>query len=332
MAFDSSNTIGYSQNIAQLERSYYKELAEDRLFQNLVLYPLGKHEKLPMNAGGTFVFNRWGNVTGTTATLNEDTVTGGQVVLTANTASITLAPYGQFAKITEFAQMTSRREVTEDATLLLMDGSSDTVDQLIRTELLANAGTFVGVGNAKTTATLSAADTWSGQIARQIVSKLRANRVRPFRDSQKYAGVLHDFQIYDLQSDTNVGGFLTTAQYSQPTKIWNGEVGAIMGLRVLSSQNVLTATLATGISTLTAYTGFVLGESSFATVDLANDDAIDIIINKPGSAGAADPYRNIATVAYKMYFGVRYLSGSILADFNSANRALAVTMCVTFNG
>jgi N4-gp56 family major capsid protein len=129
-----------------------------------------------------------------------------------------------------------------------------------------------------------------------------------------------------------VGGFLTTAQYSQPTKIWNGEVGAIMGLRVLSSQNVLTATLATGISTLTAYTGFVLGESSFATVDLANDDAIDIIINKPGSAGAADPYRNIATVAYKMYFGVRYLSGSILADFNSANRALAVTMCVTFNG
>ncbi len=328
MAFDSANTLGYAQNIEQLERNYYKQLAEDRLFQNLVFYPLGKHEKLPKASGGSFIFNRWGNVAGTTATLNEDTVTGGQTTLTANTASLALAPYGQFAKITEFAQMTSRREVTEDATLILADAASDTVDLLIRTELKANAGTFNGAGGGKTTATIATTDTFSPTMVRQMIAKMGAAKVRPFRDSQKYAGVFHDFQLYDLMSDTSVGGFLATAQYSQPNKIWNGEIGALNGLRLLRSQNIVTTSVTTGV---TAYTGFVMGESSFACVSLS-DNAIDIIVNKPGSAGAADPYRNIATVAYKMYFGVKYLSGSILADVGSANRALSVLTAVSFNG
>ncbi len=328
MAFDSANTLGYSQNIEQLERNYYKQMAEDRLFQNLVFYPLGKHEKLPKNSGGTFIFNRWGNVNGTTATLNEDTVTGGQTVLTANTASLALAPYGQFAKITEYAQMTSRREVTEDATLILADAASDTVDLLIRTELKTNAGTFNGAGGGKTTATIATTDLFSPTMVRQIVAKMGAAKVRPFRDSQKYAGVFHDFQLYDLMSDTNVGGFLATAQYSQPNKIWNGEIGALNGLRLLRSQNIVTTSVTAGV---TAYTGFVMGESSFACVNL-NESAIDIIVNRPGSAGAADPYRNIATVAYKMYFGVKYLSGSILADAGAANRALSVLTAVSFNG
>ena len=328
MAYDSANTVAYAQNIAQLERSYYKEMAEDRLFQNLTLYPLGKHEVLPKNSGGTFIFNRWGNVTGVTATLNEDTVTGGQVALTANTASLLLAPYGQFAKITEFAQMTSRREVTEDATLLLADAASDTVDQLIRAELTTNAATFIGQGNARTTATLTTADMLQGIVVRQLTSKLGANRVRPFRDTQKYVGVFHDFNLYDLMSDTSVGAFLDTSKYAQPNRIWNGEIGSIMGLRLIRSQNMLTASVT---STVTAYNGFVMGENAFACVALEND-ALDIIINKPGSAGAADPYRNIATVAYKMYFGVRYLSGTILADFNSAARAYMTTLVVSFNG
>ncbi len=329
MAFDSASTLGYTQNIEQLQRNYYKELAEDRLFQNLVFYPLGKHEKLPKQSGGTFIFNRWGNVNGTTTVLNEDTVTGGQTTLTANTASLALNPYGQFAKITEYAQMTSRREVTEDATLILADAASDTVDLLIRTELNANAGSFIGAGGAKTTATITTTDTFSPTIVRQLVSKLGAAKVRPFRDSQKYAGVFHDFQLYDLMSDTNVGGFLATAQYAQPNKIWNGEVGTLMGLRLLRSQNVITTSVTASAGT--AYTGFVMGESSFACVNLEGD-AIDIIVNRPGSAGAADPYRNIATVAYKMYFGAKYLSGSVLADAGSANRAFKVLTAVSFNG
>ncbi len=328
MAYDSSTTVGYAQNITQLERNYYKQEAEDRLFQNLVFYPLGKHQILPKNSGGTFIFNRWGNVTGVTATLNEDTVTGGQVALTANTASLLLAPYGQFAKLTEFAQMTSRREVTKDATLLLADAASDTVDQLIRTELLAQAGTFIGNANGKTTATLTTADILNGQVVRQLTAKFGANRVRPYRDGQKYAGVFHDFMIYDLMSDTSVGAFIDTAKFAQPNRIWNGEIGSIMGMRIIRSQNVLTAG---ATSTVTAYTGFVMGEDSFAAVALEND-ALDIIVNRPGSAGAADPYRNIATVAYKMYFGVRYLSGTELLDFNSVHRAFAVTLAVSFNG
>jgi N4-gp56 family major capsid protein len=328
MAFDSATDVGVAQNIEQLQRIYYKELAESRLIQNWALYPLGKHEKLPRQAGASFMFNRWGNVSGTTATLNEDTVTGGQTALTANTATLTLAPYGQFAKITEFANMTNRREVTKDATLILADAASDTVDLLIRTELNANAGSYIGASGASTTASITTADIMSPTVVRRLVAKQQSAKVRPYRDGMAYAGVFHPFQMYDLMSDTSVGGFLATAQYAQPNKIWNGEQGKLMGLRLIQSQNIVTVSVTTGV---TAYTGFMMGEGAFSCVSLA-DSPIDIIVNEPGSAGAADPYRNISTVAYKMYFGAKYLSGSVLADAGSANRALKVITAVSFNG
>jgi N4-gp56 family major capsid protein len=338
MSYDSSSTLGEFQNIEQLQRNYYKQKAEDRLFQNLVLYPLGKKEILPAQSGGMFVFNRWQNVVGTTAAINEDTVTGGQTTMTANTALITAQVYGQFVKITQLANMTSRRKVYEDASLILADAASDTVDLLCRTELnsaistsitAAGGGWFIGSSGTATTASIATTDLMSPAVIRRVVAKLQAMRVRPYRDGQAYAGVFHPFVLFDLQSDTSVGGFLATAQYSQPDKIWNGEIGKLNGVRLLQSQNIVTTNVTSGV---TAYNNFVMGEGAFATVSL-EDSPIDIIINREGSAGSADPYGLISTVAYKLKgFGVKYLSGGSLADFNNAHRCLKVTVAVSFNG
>ena len=47
-------------------------------------------------------------------------------------------------------------------------------------------------------ATIATTDTFSPTMVRQMIAKLGAAKVRPFRDSQKYAGVFHDFQLYDF--------------------------------------------------------------------------------------------------------------------------------------
>jgi N4-gp56 family major capsid protein len=323
-SYDFNTTTGSAQKIEQLQRIKYNDIAQDRLFQNLVFYPLAQRFNVPSNSGNTFMVHRFGNIVGTTAALNEDTVTGGLTSLTANTATITMLQYGQFIKITEFAELTNRQSVIEDSVKVLSDAASDTVDLLCRTTLAANATSWIGANGNASTASIATTDTFSPNVLRRMAVKFASNKVRPFRDGMKFALVLHPFQRYDLLADTTVLGFASQAQLGQQSKVWNGEVGNLWQFRLLESQNIVTTTVTAGV---TAYQAFALGENAFGCVSL-EDSPIQIIVNKPGSGGSSDPYGQLATVAYKLRgFGVIALN---MGETNA--RVFAATMAVSYNG
>ena len=301
---DTTTTSG----LDQLAQTYYDSLAQDRLFQNLVFYQLGMHKTLPANSGQTYQFYRYNNITGSTATIAENTLTAGQVQLSAQTTAITLSQYGQFITLTDFAVYSERsKDLIKDATEVLADGASDTVDLLIRGNLYANATAFIGTDGTKSVATLAAADTFQPSTLRRLARNFRTNKVRPFRDGQNFVTVLHPFQTFDLMSDTSVGGFAATAQFKEPQKIWNWDIGKLWQFRILESQNITTVTGTTG--TVTAYQAIALGENAFACVNL-KDSPINMLVKGVGTGGTYDPYNNIATVAYKLRaFGVSWLGG-----------------------
>jgi N4-gp56 family major capsid protein len=310
MAMDNANDTGTTQGLTQLLQTYYNDRAQDRLIINFVFYPLGMKKKLPKNSGQTFQFYRYNNIAGTTATINEDTLTAGLTLLSATTAAITVLQYGQFIVLSDFAVQSERsKDLLGDATDVLADAASDTVDKLIQNELSASATLFVGSAGTHTTASIVAGDLFLPTTLRVLGRNFRANKVRPFRDGKAYAAVLSPFQTFDLVSDTTVGGFASTAQYSQPDKIWNWEIGKLWNFRILESQNILTASVTSSVSATPAYAGYALGENSFASVDI-EDSPIQMIVKGVGSGGTYDPYNNIATIAYKLRgFGVKYLGG-----------------------
>ncbi len=303
---DTTTTSGLSA----LAQTYYNERAQDRLITNFVFYPLGMKKKLPRNSGQTFQFYRYNNIGGTTATITENTLTAGQVQLSAQTTSLTVQQYGQFITLSDFAVYSERsKDVIGDAVDVLADGASDTVDLLIRTNLNTNATQVYGTGLAKTTASILTSDIFTADTLRRLGRNFRANKVRPFRDGKAYVAILSPYQTYDLFSDTAVAGFAATAQYSQPDKIWNWEIGKLWSFRILESQNIAiepSGNLTTSVSTTVFYDAFALGENAFACVDL-EDSPINMIVKGVGSGGTSDPYNNIATVAYKLRgFGVSY--------------------------
>lgn len=317
---DTTTTSG----LTQLQSIYYNDRAQDRLIKNFVFYPLGQKKKLPKNSGQTFQFYRYNNISGTTATITENTLTAGQVQLSAQTTSLTVLQYGQFITISDFAVYSERaKDVLGDAVDVLADAASDTVDQLIRNCLNSNAADFIGTLGNKTTASILSSDLFTPTTLRVLGRNFRANKVRPFRDGRAYVAVLSPYQTYDLMGDTAVGGFAATAQYSQPNKIWDWEVGKLWSFRILESQNILTASVTSSLSaTGGAYTGFAMGENAFACVDL-EDSPIGIIVKGVGSGGTYDPYNNIATVAYKLRgFGVAWLG-------DDGPRAYKVTTAVS---
>jgi N4-gp56 family major capsid protein len=319
MAGDSLVTNGTfgDGSLGQLTQTYYQPKAESRLFQNLVLYNLGQKRKIPKNSGQVTQFYRYGVLNGSTATISSSATvntTAAQSTLTATTISLTSNIYGSFVTLAKYDVNSIRsKTLIEDAVDVLADAASDTVDLTIRTALYANTATtgaagaltaslYYGQDLAKTTATITTADTMTAGTIRRGVMRLQSNKVRPF-EGQRYGLVVSPQALFDIMSDTNTGGFLASAQYQEPNKIWKGEVGMIAGARVVMSQNMTTASVTSGV---TAYNSLLVGQDAFACVDLEGGDAIQIIIKKDG--GSFDPLDSLVTVAYKLpYWGVAYL-------------------------
>ena len=289
---------------------YYNTVAETRLVTNWCFYPLGKKMKLPKHSGQTYMFYRYNNIAGSTATIAESTVTAGQVQLSATTTSVAMSLYGQYITLSQFAEYSERSKSTlEDAVNVLADAASDTWDINIRASLntsLSGAAHFIGQSNTATTATILTSDILAPKTLRLINRNFVANKVRMYKDGMAYVGVFSPYQTYDLYSDTTVLGVASVAAYgNEPQKVWNYERGKLWGIRILENQNCVTTSV-TSSTGLTAYSGYVLGEDCFATVSLEGSP-IEMIVKGVGSGGTSDPYNNIATVAYKMWAGVNYL-------------------------
>lgn len=295
-------------SLGQLQQTYYDKKALARVFSNLVFYNFADKKALPKNSGQLYSFYRYGNITGSsyTAAINEGTTTANQAQLTATTTLLTTQIYGAFITLSKYAADTVRSgQLVEDAVDVLSDTASDIIDQLIKANLSSNSTVYFGADLAKTSATITTADLMTASTIRKAVRNLQAGKVHAFNDGQKYPFAIHPNQWYDVQSDTTVGGFAATAQYSQPNKIWNGEVGAIAGARLVLSQNLsLVTTGITSTLTTTAYESYIVGRGAVACASLESNP-IQIITKSEG--GSYDPFSNITTVAAKLPgFGVAY--------------------------
>lgn len=149
----------------------------------------------------------------------------------------------------------------------------------------------------------------------------------PVRSS--YFGVCHVDVEEDIRSLT---GFIPVEQYASHTEIYPFEFGTVGGVRWFSTQLSQLITTSAGKKTATGFRGasniqndvydsFIYGKEAIGTIGLGkmhaansyemynpkNPPAVEVIYKGFGSSGAADPYNEIATLAWKAWF-----AGSIL--------------------
>lgn len=296
-----------SSGFSTMSSTLFNKVAQDRLTKNFVFYRFADKKRLPKNSGQVMQFNRYINVAGTTSTIAEGTLTAGEINISADTATLTFSSYGQFTTLTQTLTDTNRTTVIEEATEVLADGASDTVDLLSYYNYTANA--TLRVANGKTTGTIANGDKLTGDELRLVVRNMQANNVRAFDEGGNYVGVYHPYQTYDLQGDTSANTSWTEAHKYTDKPVQNmfaTELGALWGVRLIRSNNVLTASVTASL-TNPAYQGVVIGRHAQAAVSLT-DNPIEMIVKLPGSGGTYDPYNNICTVAYKLpYYGVKWL-------------------------
>jgi N4-gp56 family major capsid protein len=157
----------------------------------------------------------------------------------------------------------------------------------------------------------------------------RNYNTQPIRAS--YYGICHVDAEEDVRKLAG-SSFIPVEQYGGYTETMPFEFGAALGVRWCSTQ-VATINLSAGKKTATGYRGssnilndvyasYIYGREAVGTVGLGNmhastsyemynpkyPPAVDVIFKPAGSAGAGDPYNEIASLAWKSWFVAKILN------------------------
>ena len=274
------------------------------------------------------------------------------VVPTKSTVNATASKYGNAIQLTEEVDLL---QVNVKAARLLETLGANAGESL--NELMIDVYqtvTSTSVRNAAGAATITSITTaLAANDVKWAVNRLNRNSgmrytpigtgstnigTSPIRDA--YYGICHP----DVEEDVrDITGFIGVEQYAGYTDVMPGEFGTVNGVRFFTSElagaisadsggnasaNSLRYT--TTITALDLYDTFIYGREAVGSISLNAEHTtdtyrmydrvpspIELISHAPGSAGAGDPYNEIATIAWKCWFTGAVLNGNWLARVRS---------------
>ena len=162
---------------------------------------------------------------------------------------------------------------------------------------------------------------------------------QPIREA--YYGICHPDVEEDIRGISSGGTFVGVEQYAGYTMTLPGEIGTINGVRfcvtelsgiISADGGASTTTLryTTAAANADIYDTFVYGREAMGTIALNAEHTSDIykmydrtpspielISHAPGSAGAGDPYNEIASIAWKCWFAAEVLNANWLSRIRS---------------
>lgn len=243
--------------------TYYEKIFLARAEYEYIFNQGAQMRDMPANEGKTVYFTRHTPLATATTALTEG-VNPSEVNLTATTVSATLSEYGNTVRISRFLALTSIDANNKEKIEVVGQNMGETLDELTRNELFTGATVqFAGTKAALTA--VAASDVLSVAEIRKAVRTLKKNKARRYQDPvAPWLGKIGPDTSYDLTSDTT---FINADIYdNQAEKLYNGEIGKILGVRFMESPNQKSES-----STVTVFSNFIHGSDAFGCINLTGD-------------------------------------------------------------
>ena len=184
--------------------------------------------------------------------------------------------------LTDVSIAMSTHELISIASERLSFDALATVDRSIAEEIVTNGtGIELTVGGTALTA----------EDIRRWVADLKNAHVPTFPDGF-YIAMIHPDVVYDLQNDTEIGGWIEASKYAAPDRLLTGEIGRMHGVRFIET------TVGTGDGAGTFNT-VVFGPKYFAFGDLQSLQSYFV----PPGGDHSDPASQKALLSYKGMWG-----------------------------
>lgn len=259
----AQTTTGLSQEMS----TYYEKVFLARAEYEYIFNQGAQMRTQPANEGKSVVFTRHTPLATATTALTEG-VNPAEVNLTATNVSATLVEYGNTVRISRFLSLTSIDANNKEKIEVIGQNMGETLDELTRNELFTGATTQLAGGKATLT-DVAITDVLSVVELRKAVRTLKKNKARRFQDRiAPWVAKVGPDTSYDLTSDST---FLSADIYDNGAeKLYNGELGKILGARIIESPNQQESTNA-GTSNADIISNFVHGSDALGCIDLVGD-------------------------------------------------------------
>jgi N4-gp56 family major capsid protein len=301
---DNMNTTSsLTANIA----TYYEKTLLDRLEKELLFYKFGQMAKIPKHGGKVITWTRYSNMSAVTDTLTEGT-TPTDLALTSANVTATLAQHGAHVLVSDILPLVAIDDTIVSASEVLGYQAALSMDTIIR-NVLKSGGTVQYASGKSALSDLAASDTFDSGEIRKAVRTLEAADVRTHpKTPGYYVGIIHSYQKYDFIGDTATGGFVDVTKYTTREPLAKNEIGRYGGVQFFTTSNCSTESGA-----VTVYHSFVFGDGAYGVVEVGGGSKNpQMIIHRPGEAGAKDPLDQIGSVGWKLLFVSKVLDANRL--------------------
>lgn len=295
-------TTGLTQEMS----TYYEKVFLARAEYEYIFNQGAQMRTQPANEGKQVVFTRHTPLATATTALTEG-VNPAEVNLTATNVSATLAEYGNTVKISRFLSLTSIDANNKEKIEVVGQNMGETLDELTRNELFTGATAQLAGGKSVLT-DVAITDVLSVVELRKAVRTLKLNKARRYQDRvAPWMGKVGPNTSYDLTTDST---FLSADIYdNSATKLYNGELGKILGVRLIESPNQYESVNA-GTASADIFSNFIHGSDAFGCIDLVGDKP-QLYIIPSTKIDSGNPAGRFSTVAW----AASYVTKTLNADW-----------------
>ena len=286
----NTNTTTDSGMSAAMIKYYDKRLIK-MAGPKLVYHEFALKRPLPAHNGKQIVFHGWEDLDTTPGNyqLTEGKTPDGQK-LSAYDIVATVREYGGFVGLTNLVQTTAIDDTVVVAVDKLSAQASVVLDKLHRNELIADEEVDISyAGGVENADALTTEKLLTVKGLKKLVAQLR--RLNAPTIDGKYPFILHPDVAFDLSEDPD---YKDQIRYADPKRFIDGYVGDLAGARLYESTNVK---ITKNVSGAPVYWNHLIGQDSYATVDLAGG-GLKTIIKQLGSSGSEDPFNQRGTAAW----------------------------------
>lgn len=300
-----------AEGMAVEMKTFYDRTLIENAEPELVHDQWAQTRDIPKNGGKTIEFRKYDQLPKALTPLTEGVTPEGQEMKVTKLEA-TVKQYGGFVALSDLLILTAIDNNIVEASELIGSQAGRTLDTISREVM--NAGTNVQYAEGQVTSRAAITSDMKLTVkavkkAVRFLKKQNAKRINGY-----FYGIINPDCSFDLTEDEK---FVEVVKYKNPERIYNGEIGAIEGVRFVETTEAKIFAEA-GASGIDVYSTLILAANAYATTKIKGG-GLETIIKQLGSAGTADPLDQRATVGWKALKVTEILSQQYMVRIESAS-------------
>lgn len=287
---DMKTNLTTSSGLTDEMKTYYSDYLIDNAIPKLVHDQFGQKHPIPKNGGKTIEFRKYSPLPKLTTPISEGVTPDGQS-LNMSTIEATVAQYGGYITLSDVLLLTAIDNNLVQATKLLGAQAGSTLDTITR-EVLNGGTNVIFSGGKEAREDLDVSSLLTVDDVKKAVRLLKNQNAEQI--SGAWVGIIHPDIAYDL---TNDPAWKDVKTYSDPSDIYEGEIGKIYGVRFVETTEAKVWAGA-GAGGRAVYSTLILGDNAYGVTEISGG-GLQHIVKQLGSAGTGDPLDQRATAGWK---------------------------------